>query len=303
MRLQLSFEAKNVKKPALLQNPNPYIILRSRDTEENIGCTETVFDDANPHWCGTIIIDNAGECHNFLDLIIYNNSNEDDLKKYHDMSEAPIMPDSDSMEGMPPPGDQILSEILIDIGPLKDHLAESGSHGFLKEEYPLTNAGGVIWVRGHLSTESDEGMDLHFRALGVKNVEKGWLGLGRTDPYIEIFKKHFDPMASITADWQTVYRSSYITDHLNPMWHKTYISLENLCDGDLDKSLVVKLYDYNKNTANEYIGEVETTAAELKLHKAIRGNADRKRAFEMKKPRHNQDDFKPVGLLVVLEAK
>ncbi len=38
---------------------------------------------------------------------------------------------------------------------------------------------------------------IHLRGLDIKNVEPGLLGLGRSDPYVEIAKKSADYAAGI----------------------------------------------------------------------------------------------------------
>ena len=43
------------------------------------------------------------------------------------------------------------------------------------------------------STPDVHDIMLQFRALDLKNIEKGALGLGRTDPYLEISKKYSYP--------------------------------------------------------------------------------------------------------------
>lgn len=120
---------------------------------------------------------------------------------------------------------------------------------------------------------------LHFRGLDIRNVEAGALGLGRSDPFFEVAKKIADPLKGATR-WNSVYRSEVIDDHLNPFWKEFELGLEELCDGDLDSNLRISVFDA-RNSGHKLIGSIEVSINQLKEHVAIRGNADRKEAFEL----------------------
>lgn len=40
---------------------------------------------------------------------------------------------------------------------------------------------------------------MHLRGLDIKNIEPGLLGLGRSDPFFEIAKKHADHAAGVVS--------------------------------------------------------------------------------------------------------
>ena len=48
----------------------------------------------------------------------------------------------------------------------------------------------------------------------MKNVEPGFFGLGRSDPFFEVAKKDAD-FALGQLRWNTVYRSEHIDNHLS----------------------------------------------------------------------------------------
>lgn len=93
------------------------------------------------------------------------------------------------------------------------------------------------------------------RGLNIKNVESGPLGLGQSDPFYEIAKKHADLERGVVR-WNTVYRSETITDNLNPMFKPKTLSLEELCYCDLDCPLRISIFDWEKNAKHKLIGEV-----------------------------------------------
>ena len=90
-------------------------------------------------------------------------------------------------------------------------------------------------------------------------------------------------------------------DHLNPLWDKFTVSLEELCYCDVAWPLRISVYDYNRNGKHVEIGGFETTLQELSQRVAIRGNADRERAFEISQEDRNSAAA-TQGLIVVLEA-
>jgi hypothetical protein len=55
---------------------------------------------------------------------------------------------------------------------------------------------------------------MHLRALDMKNVEPGLLGLGRTDPFFEISKKNADYAAGVVVWYaNALYRSFSTPTH------------------------------------------------------------------------------------------
>jgi C2 domain len=140
---------------------------------------------------------------------------------------------------------------------------------------------------------------LQFRGLDIRNVEPGLTGLGRSDPFFEVSRKNADHAAGVVR-WNTIYRSAYMIDHLNPLWDKFTVSLEELCYCDVAWPTRITVYDYNRNGKHVEIGGFETTVQELSQRVAIRGNADRERAFEIS--REDKNAGTTQGLIVVLEA-
>lgn len=140
---------------------------------------------------------------------------------------------------------------------------------------------------------------LQFRGLDIRNVEPGLTGLGRSDPFFEVSRKNADHAAGVVR-WNTIYRSAYKIDHLNPLWDKFTISLEELCYCDVAWPIKITVLDYNRNGKHVEIGGFETTVQELSQRVAIRGNADRERAFEIS--REDKNAGTTQGLMVVLEA-
>ena len=138
---------------------------------------------------------------------------------------------------------------------------------------------------------------LQFRLLDVKNIESGILGLGRTDPFIEIHKKNVDPVVGI-VQWIAAYRTEHVMDNLNPVFQKFDLPVEALCYCDEDWPLRLIVCDWQKNGKHRTLGYSETTLKDLRDKVAKDGNADRTSAL----PISIEGALTTIGLIVVLKA-
>lgn len=137
---------------------------------------------------------------------------------------------------------------------------------------------------------------LQFRLLDVKNIESGLLGIGRTDPFIEVQKKNVDLTAGVT-NWIPVYRTEHVMDNLNPVFKVFGVSTEELCYGDPNWPLRLVMFDWQKKGRHREMGVYQTTLEDLE-HKVSRGgNADRDSALPV--------DRKGItnAMLIILKAK
>jgi hypothetical protein len=149
--------------------------------------------------------------------------------------------------------------------------------------------------------DSHGSLQLHLRGLDIKNVEPGPFGLGRSDPFFEVAKKDSDHSIGLTQ-WNVMYRSEHIENHLNPFWTPCLIGLENLCYGDLSWPLKISVFDHSDNGKHKLIGEYECTVGELLQGVSIKGNADRDKALHLS-TEEKAAKGKSYGLLVVLKAE
>jgi hypothetical protein len=106
-----------------------------------------------------------------------------------------------------------------------------------------------------------------------------------------------------TYQRNTVFRSQYINDHLNPLWDEFSFSLEELCYGDVNWPIKVTVFDYNRNGVHKEIGVFETTIQEMSQRVAVRGNADREVAYELSNEDTNTNTAKTCGFIVVLQTE
>ena len=71
---------------------------------------------------------------------------------------------------------------------------------------------------------------------------------GKSDPYL-IFNQ-------VKADGKRypVYKTEIIKKTLNPIWKEFTISLQKLCNGELDRPLFVECYDWDSIGKDDLIG-------------------------------------------------
>jgi len=163
-------------------------------------------------------------------------------------------------------------------------------------------------VKSHVNTNHRRRMLLQFRALNVKNIEGGnfTLGLGRSDPFVTLSKKYNNPENG-KIRWQRVYKSPVIMNHLNPLWEEFHIHLDDLCDEDLNRPLLMELWDYESSGNHRLMGTVEASPNIFIARRSRIGNADRTQSlnFHPSEDSHKRGStrYDVVGEFIVLQAR
>lgn len=168
-----------------------------------------------------------------------------------------------------------------------------GSRGSTKAK-KLRN-GGTLFARVTTAPVQELGtMNFNMRGIQLKNVD----GLfGKSDPYLEISAK---VSAAGGLTWHPVYRSSHVLNNLNPIWPPFTVGVTRLCDGDLDKPILVEIWDWNKSGKNTSMGKFETSANGLLAAQVGEGGGktvDTSKAFNLAKK------GKDCGKIVVTTAR
>jgi len=269
-KIQLSLEAKGLKNVAGLFKgiSDPYAVVSLVYTGEVLGHTETIKNNLNPRWTNCVTFDYEYES----DMMIIISIVDDCSGKAEDIPMGTVSVN--------------LKDIYNSTSQGKPHIEQMDTVGSL-----------TLWAQEY--GESNDKIRLQFRALAVKNIEGSLLGLGRTDPFLEIYKKLYQSADNFR--WQLVYRSKAVMNHLNPLWEEFQLSIEAFCDNDLKKEIKIELWDWQSKGKHRSVGYLETNIAEIIERKAVNGNADREKAFQFTSSENATS--KPVGQLVVLEAE
>ena len=82
--------------------------------------------------------------------------------------------------------------------------------------------------------------------------------LGKSDPFFTIYKETTD------RNWVVVYTSEVISNCINPKWKPFCKSIGELCDGDYEKKLKIRVVDHDHLQSDDEIGSFTTTMSQLK---------------------------------------
>jgi len=169
-----------------------------------------------------------------------------------------------------------------------------GSPGGVKAK-KLKN-GGTVFVRVEKAPEQDAGaFNFTLRGIKLKNVEGMF---SRSDPFFEVSRLI---KATGGFSWQPVYRSKHINNDLNPKWEPVTIDVNQLCDGDLDKPIMITVWDWEKSGKHTPMGNFETTVNAM-LRVVMPGGNDSTKSLDTKKAFQLKRRGKHFGLIVVTAA-
>jgi hypothetical protein len=125
-----------------------------------------------------------------------------------------------------------------------------GSKGSIQSK-AIPNSRGIIYCK--IEEEKDYG-NLKLKLAGVKLKNLDGI-FNKSDPFYEIQKRDYGK----GANWNVVYRSSYIKNDLNPDWDVVSLGLNSVCDGNLDQLIKLTVYDHEGSGKHELMGEIETS--------------------------------------------
>ncbi|CAB9504626.1 Copine-3 [Seminavis robusta] len=145
-----------------------------------------------------------------------------------------------------------------------------------------------------VSVDESSVLSLTLEGVDMANVE-GWFGM--SDPMYQIETPMKGPDGNVI--WQMVHRSEYIEDSLNPRWDPADISVNLLCQLDLDKPIRFCLYDWEESGVHVTMGHFETSVNRLLRSKSEKrdGKWDLSKAFITK-----ADDGEEFGKIVVVDV-
>jgi len=101
-----------------------------------------------------------------------------------------------------------------------------------------------------------DGLRLQMSARGLKNVDKGVLGMGKSDPFYVISSRHGNK-------WGKVMASEHISNNLNPRWNSSRVRLDKLCNHNREAPIQIEVFDYEKDGRHKLIGRAETSVQVL----------------------------------------
>lgn len=329
IRIQLSFELENLfnTRKGFFQKSrtSPYILISETDENgdcgDKIGKTETKFNRVNAKFCTPVYVEYLPGSSSYVYLEVYDNQsryvldskNNDPSDVYQQASKDAEQPLEDAGQES---GDTSLCKFQLDLldfvrpteekrtfGKVEMAILENDTEPRKKEEAETIKDPCFLNICGHESTSTDDHITLGLRGLGIKNVEKGFFNLERTDPIYIVSKKHIDDEHG-AHHWQAAYESEHISSHLNPLWKLASINLEQLCDGDYEKPLRIELWDYEEDGVNRIVAQTEEIKLEeiIEKSKGLKGNADKSDPSKLIILKDIVNSKIPLGVLIANRA-
>lgn len=184
--------------------------------------------------------------------------------------------------------DKAMGSAMFEIGEVL------GSKGSIKAK--RLKRGGTLFARVEKAKAQSSGeLSLCMRGVKLKNVE-GFLG--KSDPFFELSRR-VDGMSGNT--WSAVYRSKHVNNDLNPIWETAKIDLDRLCDGDMERPVLISVFDWEKNGKHQAMGTAETNVSRL-ISAATDGATGKAKSVDTSKAFKVTKRGKKYGLLVVTSA-
>jgi len=206
-----------------------------------IGRTEKISDSLNPRFVTAIKMDYHFEELQKLSFRVYDVDNSSILENQDFIGEfscalADIMCSSNEFHGklmLPVKGESV-----------KDRLAR---------EEKTKDGRGHIYISAEKLNTSDSSISFDFSA---SNLDKKDF-FGKSDPFL-VFNQVL-PSGQLVP----VHKTEVIKVTLNPHWKKVNINLSTLCNCDLNRTIVIECYDWNRSGKMDFIGSTSVLASQL----------------------------------------
>ena len=269
-KVQLSLYAQRLPNVAgaFKGKSDPYAIVTilsgdPRDKPKVLGKTETIKNTLNPHWTTAFTLD-----------YVFGKSTRINVGIYDEIRKATI--------------NKPMGSAVFEIGDIL------GSRGGIKAK-KLKN-GGTLFARVEKAPEHHAGtFHVTLRGIKLKNVD-GFLG--KSDPFFEVSRII---NASGGPSWHPVYRSKHVNNDLNPKWEPASIDVNRLCEGDLDKAILIQVWDWEKSGNHTPMGSIETTINAM-IRAVTPGGGGNPKSVDTKNAFMLKRSGKDFGLIVVTAA-
>eukprot|EP01083_Nonionella_stella_P083739 231607_1 len=111
----------------------------------------------------------------------------------------------------------------------------------------------IVIVRAQEIDDNYDEIELQFSSNGLPKMDT----FGKIDPFIQIYRSTND------GQWASVYKSEHITNTYTPNWKRFKIETRRLCHGDMNREILIKCWDWNRDARPDYACEIKTTLAQL----------------------------------------
>ncbi len=111
----------------------------------------------------------------------------------------------------------------------------------------------IVIVRAQEIDDNYDEIELQFSSNGLPKMDT----FGKIDQFIQIYRSTND------GQWASVYKSEHITNTYTPNWKRFKIETRRLCYDDMNREILIKCWDWNRDARPDYACEIKTTLAQL----------------------------------------
>ncbi|XP_076811044.1 copine-3-like [Clavelina lepadiformis] len=226
MRIELRFSCNNLLPADVMSPPDPIIVVKQRDNFgkfHEIGRTEKIKNTYNPTFSTPVEIDYCFEEIQCLKFAVYDIDND-----------SPALDDDDG-----------LGKAILTLGQVVSTRELTSK---LSKQNPSAKEPCTITISATEVTDINE-MEFSVRAEGLDKKDL----LGKSDPYMEIYRIEGDGKDTL------VHKTEVIKNTLKPKWAPFSVRIQNLCQGDFDRAIKFKVFDYDSGGDHDLIGECEAS--------------------------------------------
>ncbi|XP_055086168.1 copine-3-like isoform X1 [Periophthalmus magnuspinnatus] len=128
--------------------------------------------------------------------------------------------------------------------------------------------------------------------MSARNLDKKDF-FGKSDPFLEFYRE-------TENGWQLCHRTEVVKYNLNPVWKPFRVSLQSLCNCDVEKSIKVDCYDYNNSGSHDFIGSFQASVSQIQ--QASQTYAAEFECINSKK-KQKKKGYKNSGVIVIKKCK
>eukprot|EP00742_Colponemidia_sp_Colp-10_P001717 GILJ01001839.1.p1 GENE.GILJ01001839.1~~GILJ01001839.1.p1 ORF type:complete len:563 (-),score=92.27 GILJ01001839.1:106-1794(-) len=226
--VELSVSCRQLKNTDLLSKSDPLVALDVKNRLgqwESFGRTERIKNNLNPDFAKSFQVPYMFEEVQVLRFRVYDIDNL-----------------SDRLDD-----DDFLGEVSFNLGELM------GARGQCLQK-SLGVKRGFLIVKAEEVAACREQVCLRFSGTKIENKD-GWFG--KSDPFLTISRLRED------GSFQKVHQTEVIKNSATPHWREFTLPLQKLCNGDHHRPLLIQCYDWDDDGSSDFIGEFQTSVAQL----------------------------------------
>jgi len=233
-KIQLRIKLNNLVDKDTFSKSDPQVVVYCRQSTKaqwlEIGKTEVIMNNLNPEFAKPVEIDYFFEEEQQLRFVVY---------------------DIDDFTGKNPSKNDFLGEYTTTLANIVNARNKRIKGRLLKIQH------GDIIITAEEVSDSKKVFIYKFSARKLDKKDF----FGKSDPFFAVYRRVSN--GNNGDNLLLTYESEVIKNNLNPSWKKGEVKLAKISNSNVDEPLIFKIFDWNRNGDRDYIGEFETSVAEL----------------------------------------